>query len=268
MGQCDLAEQYKNDENLRIRIETHRKYTVGPALEPAIDNVLKLSGTESLLDVGTGPGDFPLRLAQSGHKGRLVGIDSSPGMVAKATSNGSGVKFILADAQALPFDDKTFDVVTARHMLYHVPDIPRALREIRRVLRPGGRFLAITSAVNNMSQYVEALRETADVLRGQLADEIRAMLLVFVSASFNGRNGPPMIEAVFGNVETTFVNSALRFESAEPVVRYFDSCRSLKGVPAAQWDKASETFAGVVKTRLKHGPWTISKSVALIMAAA
>src|SRR5208282_4804841 len=118
MSPVDLADQYKNDDNLRIRIETHRKHTVGPALEPAIDNALKLNGNESLLDVGTGPGDFPLRLLRSGHKGQLIGIDNSPGMIAKATSNGFCVKFIQADAQALPFGDETFDVVTARHMLY------------------------------------------------------------------------------------------------------------------------------------------------------
>ena len=80
----DCDEQYRTDENLRIRIETHQRYTVGPPLEPGIDCALSLEPGESLLDVGTGPGGFPQRLRRSGHRGRIVGVDASGGMIAKA----------------------------------------------------------------------------------------------------------------------------------------------------------------------------------------
>ena len=204
MPEHDLSSQYGTDENLRIRIETHRLYTVGPPLEPAIDAALGLTGGESLLDIGTGPGDFPIRLRNSGHYGKLIGIDQSPGMVAKAKSANTNITFLQADAQSLPFPDQTFEVVTARHMLYHVPDIPGALAEARRVLKPGGRFLSVTNIHNNFGDYRKALHETADQLKGQIADTLRIVLPV--SDAFNDTStAPPLIQKTFGIVTTILV---------------------------------------------------------------
>jgi len=259
-----VTEQYKTDENLRIRIETHRLYTVGPQLEPLIDKNLHLQTNESLLDIGTGPGDFPLRLRRAGHLGRLVGIDASPGMIAKAKSAGEDVEFLQADAQSLPFPDDSFDLVTARHMLYHVPDIPKALREVYRILRPGGRFLAVTNFSNNFAEYRAALHETADRLKGKLADILR--ITVPASDVFNELNGPPMIQAVFGNVSTTFARAALCFETPEPALRYFDSCRTMKGFTSEDWASARKMFAEIVTRRCAAGPWMISKTTVLLSA--
>lgn len=264
MSEPDHSEQYRTDENLRIRIETHQLYTVGPPLEPAIDKALNLQPDESLLDIGTGPGDFPIRIRRSSHRGRITGIDESPGMVAKAKSANADVEFLHANAQSLPFPDASFDIVTARHMFYHVSDIPRALREARRVLRPAGRFLAVTNISNNFAEYREALHEAADTLKGRIADILR--ITVPASLVFNELNGPPMIEAVFGNVSTTFVQSALRFESAEPALRYFDSCRTMKGFTPEDWALARTAFAKVLSRRLDHGPWIVSKTIVLLTA--
>jgi ubiquinone/menaquinone biosynthesis C-methylase UbiE len=264
MGSHDVAAQYQSDANLRARIDIHRLYTVGPPLEPAIDAALGLSGNESLLDVGTGPGDFPIRLSKSGHRGRIVGIDLSAGMIAKARSAGAGVEFFQADSQALPFPNDTFDVVTARHMLYHVPDIPRALSEARRVLKAGGRFLAVTNTHDNFGEYRAALAEAADQIRGRVADALR--ILIPVSHAFSEINGPEMVEKVFGNVETMRVDSALRFESAEAPLRYFDSCRTLKGVSIEDWELAREKFAEAIQRRVAKGAWTVSKTAVLILA--
>jgi SAM-dependent methyltransferase len=66
----------------------------------------------------------------------------------------------LADVQALPFAPGCFDLVLAPHMLYHVPDIEGAAREIRRVLRRGGRLVAVTNSVSNL-QELRALVEAA-----------------------------------------------------------------------------------------------------------
>lgn len=63
--------------------------------------------------------------------------------------------FAQADAQALPFRDASFDAVIANHMLYHVPDIPRALGEVRRVLKPSGFCYAATMGVANMREVDE-----------------------------------------------------------------------------------------------------------------
>jgi SAM-dependent methyltransferase len=259
-----VTEQYKTDENLRIRIETHQRYTIGPPLEPAIDKALNLIGNESLLDIGTGPGDFPGRLRRSGHRGRLLGIDASPGMIAKAKSANPGVEFLQADAQSLPFPDDSFDVVTARHMLYHVPDIPLALREVYRILRPDGRLLAVTNAHNNMRDFYEACRQTADALRGKIADETR--IATRIAPVFTEQNGPAFLSQIFCNIQIIHVEAALRFETADPAIRYFDSCRTFRGLTPEEWQIAHDTFANIVTQRLANGPWLISKTVILLTA--
>lgn len=260
----NLAEQYATEENLRIRIETHRLYTVGPPLEPAVDAALALNGTESLLDIGAGPGDFLIRLRYSGHRGSLAGIDNSPGMVAKAKSSAPDIDFIQADAQRLPFPDNFFDVVTARHMLYHVPDIPLALNEAHRVLKPGGKFLAITNIRDNFAEYRHALREAADALAGKISDAVR--IAVSTTDVFNDKNGPALIRSAFGNVTTSFVEASLRFQTGEPALRYFDSCRTLRGLTVDDWRLAREQFAKVIARRLENGPWLISKTIVLLTA--
>jgi ubiquinone/menaquinone biosynthesis C-methylase UbiE len=264
MSPESLAQQYYSDQNLRIRIETHRLYTVGPSLEPAIDAALNLTGSESLLDIGTGPGDFPIRLRSAGHRGKIVGIDSSAGMIAKAKASRASVDFLQADAQSLPVVNESFDVVTARHMLYHVPDIPRALSEARRALKRGGKFLAVTNTHDNFAEYRAALAEAADQLKGQIADLLR--LLLPVSQGFSDINGPPLIQITFGNVTTTLIESALRFESPEPPLRYFDSCRSMKNLSNTEWILAREKFAEAIERRLTHGPWLISKTAVILTA--
>jgi ubiquinone/menaquinone biosynthesis C-methylase UbiE len=76
----------------------------------------------------------------------LTLADSSDGMLRAArVSLGNRVEYVLADVGALPFPDATFDVVVANHMLYHMPDRPRAFAEIQRVLAPAGAFHCSTN---------------------------------------------------------------------------------------------------------------------------
>lgn len=262
-----LRDQYDTDANLRARIETHQRYGVGPGLEPAVREALAMKGDESLLDLGTGPGDWPGSLRRDGHRGRLVGIDLSAGMIATARSKYPQVEFLRADAQSLPFDNSSFDVVTARHMLYHVPDIPRALRETRRVLKSGGHFLAVTNAAGYMSEYLDLLVEAANALGGAEADAMRSVVSTWASGGFSNVNGPELIRSAFGNVKVSTIDSALRFESPEPVVRYFNSTRTLRGIDESQWARIAEQVRIAVSRHLTSGPWTVSKRVVLMSAA-
>jgi SAM-dependent methyltransferase len=97
----------------------------------------------SLLDVGSGPGTITVDLAERLAPGRVVGVDSAAGVVAQATELAAGrgvdtVEFVVADLYELPFADDSFDVVHAHQVLQHVADPVGALREMRRVARPGG----------------------------------------------------------------------------------------------------------------------------------
>jgi ubiquinone/menaquinone biosynthesis C-methylase UbiE len=104
-----------------------------PSLRPGLD----------LLDVGCGPGTITVDLAARVAPGNVVGVDSSADVIAQATAlrhqgGAANVTFSVVDAYALPFDDASFDVVHAHQVLQHVSDPVGMLREMHRVLRPGG----------------------------------------------------------------------------------------------------------------------------------
>jgi ubiquinone/menaquinone biosynthesis C-methylase UbiE len=97
------------------------------------------------LEIGCGTGFFLLNLKQAGVLDEAHVSDLSPGMVAAAIRNGTALGFDVdgrvADAESIPYDDATFDLVVGHAVLHHIPDVELALREVLRVLKPGGRFV-------------------------------------------------------------------------------------------------------------------------------
>jgi SAM-dependent methyltransferase len=100
---------------------------------------------ERALELGCGSGFFLLNLIQAGVARRGSVTDLSPGMVKVAVRNGESlgldVDGRVADAEGIPYDDDTFDLVVGHAVLHHIPDVERSLREVVRVLKPGGRFV-------------------------------------------------------------------------------------------------------------------------------
>mmetsp|Transcript_17605 Transcript_17605/g.59160 ORF Transcript_17605/g.59160 Transcript_17605/m.59160 type:complete len:311 (+) Transcript_17605:36-968(+) len=119
------------------------------AQRAAMIAMLRPETGERILDVGCGPGYLVAQLAAAvGPEGRVEGVDPSEAMVrmarARATAEAaasSAVHVGPGEAGALPYPDATFDAVVLSQVLLYVPDVPAALREARRVLRPGGRLL-------------------------------------------------------------------------------------------------------------------------------
>jgi ubiquinone/menaquinone biosynthesis C-methylase UbiE len=110
----------------------------------------KLLGTplphfDRALEIGAGTGYFTLHMLQAGIVGSATATDISPGMIEALRGNaerlGLEVETVVADAEQLPFDDESFDLVLGHAVLHHIPDLEQAFREFHRVLRPGGVIL-------------------------------------------------------------------------------------------------------------------------------
>jgi ubiquinone/menaquinone biosynthesis C-methylase UbiE len=100
---------------------------------------------ERVLEVGTGTGFFILNLWQAGFVGEVHGCDISPGMLAVCAESarrvGCDISLRTADAERLPYEDESFDLVVGHAFLHHLPEPQTALKEIHRVLVPGGELL-------------------------------------------------------------------------------------------------------------------------------
>jgi ubiquinone/menaquinone biosynthesis C-methylase UbiE len=94
------------------------------------------------LEIGSGTGYFSLNLLQMGTIERLTATDISPGMLRRLAGTAAGlgleVETVATEAEELPFEDESFDLVFGHAVLHHIPDLTRAFAEFRRVLRPGG----------------------------------------------------------------------------------------------------------------------------------
>ena len=253
-------QEYADDGHLDVRRRTHQLYTVDPVdfgrwtLER-----LAWQGDERVLDVGCGPGELLCEMARQRQGwGALVGLDFSPGMIAKAAglARDLPVHFCVGDAQGLPFPGASFEVVLARHMLYHVPDIGQAVAEAARVLGPGGRFLSVTNSAHTMAEYVALRREAAAHLPGVVEPEL-------VSGRFSLENASGWLEPHFQEIQTHVLQGKLRFPSAQPFVDYFASARAMSMLPGhseEEWQAVLEYVYAKVEAIIKRqGYFDVSK---------
>ncbi len=104
------------------------------------------AGGGRVLDVGTGTGDLAFELLR-GRASSVVGVDFSPPMLGaaagKAAQRPANLHWVQGDALRLPFPDDTFDAVTNAFVLRNLPELPSGLREMARVLKPGGRLVCL-----------------------------------------------------------------------------------------------------------------------------
>lgn len=211
-----VLDEYLSLDPLQTRIDTHVRYSERSYdLEADVISALSLQPGASVLDIGFGTGSFLRRL---GDGYTLTGVDTSDAAIAAA----DGFTARWADAQDLPFEDGSFDAVTARHMLYHVPDPVRAISEARRVLRSGGIFAAVVNIENATPGLV-----------GLVAEAVAAHGIEHsFSVPVHSGNLPGMVRSVFGRADVVQRDNALVFASPEPVVAYAVSCLTGFGVAA------------------------------------
>lgn len=156
-----------------------------------------------VLEVGCGRGELAERVLRE-VGAEVVALDQSERMVDLTRER--GVETELGDVQDLPFADGSFDCAVAAWMLYHVPDLERALGELARVLRPGGRLVAATNSEHN-------LRE----LWGPLGDAARRV------HPFNAENGEELLRRHFDHVETRAAVGTVTFRNWEAARAYVEA---------------------------------------------
>lgn len=205
-------------------------YTTSPAhTDPQVlERLIQLAGPEpgwQALDVGTGSGHTALALAP--HVAWVTGTDITPEMLAEA--NGlrdrrgiTNVTYTEADVHELPFDDESFDLVTCRRAAHHFTSITRALSEMCRVLRPGGRLVIDDRSVPD-DEFVDACMNRLD----------------FYHDESHVRQYPP------GEWEIMLNNAGFSIDAIETYTRHRPLTSLTEGVSAANVEKMNILLDGL-----------------------
>lgn len=206
-----VREQYATETGLADRAALYGETTGPHPADVAFAAVAEVNPSR-FLDVGCGTGWFAERV-QRDLGADVVAIDQSARMVELARV--SGVDARVADAQALPFDTGEFDCVAANWMLYHLPDLDRGLAELARVLRDGGRLVAVTNGDDNLLE----LWRVAGAAEARLERE----------RVFSAENGAPALQRHFSNVEVRDARGTVTIKDREAIVRYLCSTANWRG---------------------------------------
>ena len=146
---ASLAIQYDTTDRLATRASVWRDTPDGRNPTRAALAAVVAAEPADFLEVSCGTGEFAASVSDALPNTHVVATDRSQ-VMALATAR-HGVLTQVAEVADLPFDDASFDVVYAGWMLYHVPDLDAALRQVRRVLRPGGTFVAVTNGDQHLA---------------------------------------------------------------------------------------------------------------------
>ncbi len=257
----DLTAQYRDDGNLNARITLHARFSTNPyGWQRWVFDQIKAPESAHFLEVGCGPGGLWTANHQRIRAGwRITLTDLSPGMVrtvagALKTLDPTIVP-VAADAQALPFGG-IFDIIIANHMLYHVPDRRRALKEMRRLLKPGGHLYATTVGQAHMHELWALVAPFIPDIHQRASR---------VSQGFTLENGAAQLAKYFNHPTRYIYDDDLRVTEVEPLIGYLQSSVTLMDcdLAPAQWADLHQNITAQIR---KVGAVCIHKASGLFVA--
>jgi ubiquinone/menaquinone biosynthesis C-methylase UbiE len=212
-------DQYKDSSNLDARIAIHQRFSTNLQgwYHWVFDTLLESPANANILDVGCGSAAMWKECTDKIPAGWTVTLtDLAEGMLDSAWRNlvsaGGTFKFEKMDVQSIAYGEKVFDVVIANHMLYHVPDRPKALAEIRRVLKDDGRLIATTVGADHIKEMLgwigRASMEKEDARPSQ---------------PFTLQNGLGQLQAFFSKVDMARYEDGLKVTEIVPIMTYIRS---------------------------------------------
>jgi SAM-dependent methyltransferase len=238
-------EQYRDATNLNARLVIHQRFSTNPyGWFPWIFDVLeRLPKQARVLELGCGSAYLWTTCLDRVPAGwNIILSDFSEGMVDAARQNlatsGHDFKFEQIDAQSIPYPDEAFDIVIANHMLYHVPDRPRAFTEIRRVMKTGGHLIASTVGERHLKELDAWLKDVASF-------DFAPM----VANQFTLENGLQQLTPYFAQVKIYRYEDSLHVTELEPLMAYIRSGIRVTALSETGLEKVQENLSHELKTK-------------------
>lgn len=213
------TDQYRDSSNLDARVVIHQRFSTNSYgwFKWVFDTLLTLPDNAKILELGCGHALLWKENVNRIPAGWNITLsDLSSGMLDAAWRNlvvtGRAFKFEEIDAQSTPYDDETFDVVIANHMLYHVPDRSKAIGEIERVLKHDGYLIATTVGENHMKEMMDWYRQV----------HISKIWESFANP-FTLENGLEQLRTFFAEIAISRYEDNLHVTEIEPIMAYIHS---------------------------------------------
>jgi ubiquinone/menaquinone biosynthesis C-methylase UbiE len=254
-----VKQQYATSANLDARITLHQKFSTAPEhFHDWLFDHVRLPENSRVLEIGCGSGalwEHVIERVPSDWNITLT--DFSFGMASTVQQKFLDPHFLFlnCDAQSLPFPNETFDGIFANHMLYHIPDLDRALGEIRRVLKPGGNFYAATNGIPHLRELNELVSKVTQ----------QPMVTETPERIFGLENGASLLSRHFESVTRDVQENNLRVTEVEPLIAYVQSGWLFRH--SVENSALEQEFRSRVQNEIDtNGAFFITKAVGLFIA--
>lgn len=246
--------QYRDGKNLNTRISLHQAFSTNSyGFGNWLMDQYRFPKGGKVLELGCGTGSiWQGKEKQLGDLASLMLTDLSEGMVKEAKQNldfGDKAEFLTANIENLPFASKSFDVVIANMMLYHVRDKEKALSEVRRVMKDGASFYCATFGDYNLVDFLH------DTLKGIC--DIR-----LPNKSFTLQNGAALLEKYFDTVECRRYADSFAITDSSAVIDYVES---LPGIELTEKNR-EDLFRVLEAKKDKDGVLRVPKDYGTFLA--